>query len=94
MIARPSLPNLASDNRTAATPEEAWAIVAGSIAHFGSYVADEQTITFRIETSTHPNWDGADQKRTYTITGDELKYTVAIAAVGGGSATLTWRRAK
>jgi hypothetical protein len=64
MIARPGLPKLASDNRTAATPEEAKAIVAGSIAHFGSYVISEadKTISFRIETSTHPNWDGAEQK--------------------------------
>ena len=94
MIARPGLPKLASDNRTAATAEEARAIVAGSIAHFGSYATDEKTITFRIETSTHANWDGAEQKRSYTISGDELKYTVATAAIGGGSATLVWRRAK
>jgi hypothetical protein len=65
MIARPGLPRLASDNRTAATADEAKAIVAGSIGHFGSYAINEadKTITFRIETSTHPNWDGAEQKR-------------------------------
>ena len=96
MIARPGLPRLASDNRTAATPEEAKAIVAGSIAHFGSYAVSEadKTITFRIETSTHANWDGTEQKRAFTIAGDELKYTVSAAAVGGGSATLIWKRAK
>jgi Lipocalin-like domain len=96
MIARPALPKLASDNRTAATADEAKAIVAGSIAHFGSYAISEvdKTITFRIETSTHPNWDGAEQKRNYTLSGDELKYTVSTAAVGGGSATLVWRRVK
>ena len=96
MIARPGLPKLASDNRTAATPDEAKAIVAGSIGHFGSYAVNEadKTITFRIETSTHPNWDATEQKRSFTISGDELKYTVGTAAVGGGSATLTWKRAK
>ena len=96
MIARPGLPKLASDNRTAATPEEAKAIVAGSIGHFGSYAISEadKTITFRIETSTHPSWDGVEQKRSYTLNGDELRYTVGTAAVGGGSATLVWRRAK
>src|ERR1043166_6910642 len=36
MIVRAGLPKLASDNRPSATPEEAKAIVAGSIAHFGS----------------------------------------------------------
>jgi len=94
MIARPGLPKLASDNRLAATPEEAKAIVGGSIAHFGSYTADEKIITFRIETSTHPNWDSIEQKRTYRISGDELTYSVGTAAVGGGSATLVWRRAR
>jgi hypothetical protein len=96
MIARPGLPKLAPDNRTAATADEAKAIVAGSIGHFGAYVISEaeKTITFRIETSTHPNWDGAEQKRSYTLSGDELKYTVSTAAVGGGSATLTWKRAR
>jgi hypothetical protein len=96
MIVRPGLPKLASDNRTAASAEEAKAIVAGSIGHFGSYVvsAADKTITFRIETGTHPNWDGAEQKRNDTLSGDELKYTVGTAAVGGGSATLVWRRAR
>jgi hypothetical protein len=93
MIARPGLPKLASENRTTATPEEAKAIVSGSIAHFGSYVVSEATITFR-ETSTHPNWDQTTQQRAFTITGNELKYTVSTAAVGGGSATLTWKRAR
>jgi hypothetical protein len=94
MIMRPGLPKLASDNRTTATPEEAKAIVAGSIAHFGSYTADEKTITFRIETSTHPNWDATEQKRSFTISGDELKYVGVSAVLGGASATLTWKRAK
>ena len=96
MIVRPGLPKLASDNRSAATPEEAKAIVAGSIAHFGSYVVNDadKTITLRIETSTHPNWDGTEQKRTFAISVDELKYTGSSAVVGGASATLTWKRAK
>jgi hypothetical protein len=96
MIVRPGLPKLASDNRTTATVDEAKAIVAGSIAHFGSYVVSDadKTITFRIETSTHPNWDGTEQKRSFAITGDELKYIGISAVVGGASATLVWRRVK
>jgi hypothetical protein len=94
MIIRPGLPKLPSDNRAAATPEEAKAIVAGSIAHFGSYTADDKTITFHIETSTHPNWDATEQKRSFTLSGDELKYVGVSAVVGGASATLTWKRAK
>ena len=96
MIARANLPKFATDNRLAGTAEENKAVVTGSIAHFGSYAVNEadKSITFRIQTSTHPNWDGSEQKRAYTLAGDELRYTVGTAAVGGGTATLVWRRAK
>ena len=94
MIARAGLPKFAGDNRLAGTPEEYKAIVNGAIAHFGSYVADEMTITFRISTSTYPNWDGTEQKRPFKLAGDTLSYTVGDASVGGGAATLTWKRAK
>jgi hypothetical protein len=96
MIARTGLPKIASDNRATATPEEAKAIVAGSIAHFGSYTVShaDKTITFHIETSTHPNWDATEQKRSFVIAGDELRYTGGSAVVGGSSVTLTWKRAR
>jgi Lipocalin-like domain len=92
---RADLPKVASNNRTTATPEENKAIVQGSATHFGtlSVNAADQTIAFKIETSTFPNWDGTEQKRPFTVTGDELQYTVA-AASGGGTATVVWKRAK
>ena len=94
-FARADLPKVASNNRTTATPEENKAIVGGSLTHFGTLSVNEadKTFTFKIETATFPNWDGTEQKRPFTITGDELKYTVA-AASGGGSATVVWKRAK
>jgi lipocalin-like protein len=94
-FARADLPKVASNNRTTATPEENKAIVVGSLTHFGTLSVNEadKTFTFKIETATFPNWDGTEQKRPFTITGDELKYTVA-AASGGGSATVVWKRAK
>jgi Lipocalin-like domain len=94
-IARAGLPKVASNNRTTATPEENKAIVGGSITHFGtlSVNAADKTITFKIETSTFPNWDGTEQKRPFTLTGDELRYT-SSAASGGGTATVVWKRAK
>jgi hypothetical protein len=94
MIARADLPKFAGDNRMAGTAEEYKAIVNGAIAHFGSYTVDETTITFRIATSTYPNWDGSEQKRGFKLAGDTLSYTVGDASVGGGAATLVWRRAK
>jgi hypothetical protein len=69
--------------------------VSGSIAHFGTYVVNEgdKTLVFRIESATFPNWDKTEQKRAMSLTGDDLSYKVATAS-GGGSATVTWKRAK
>lgn len=94
VLLRPDLPTFASDNRTAGTPEENRAVVQGSIAHFGTYAVEgEDTLVFRIEGSTFPNWDGAEQKRPFTLTEDTLEYTVP-AASGGGTARVVWTRAK
>ena len=94
-IARAGLPKIASNNRTTATPEENKAIVGGSIAHFGtlSVNAADQTMTFKIETGTFTNRDGTEEKRAFTVTGDELKLTVP-AASGAGTSTAVWKRAK
>jgi hypothetical protein len=95
VIARADLPKVASNNRTTATPEENRAIVQGSIAHFGtlSVNAAHKTFTFHIETATFPKWDGTEQKRPFTVTGDELRYTVPSTS-GGRTATVVWKRAK
>ena len=95
VIARADLPKVASNNRTTATPEENKAIVQGSVTHFGTVFvnAADKTITFKIETATFPNWDGTEQKKAFTLTGDELKFT-NTAASGGGTATVVWKRAK
>jgi hypothetical protein len=95
-IARADLPKIASNNRRTATPEENKAIVQGSITHFGtlSVNAADKTITFKIETyTTFPNSDGTEEKRPFTLTGDELKLTFP-AASGGGTITAVWKRAK
>jgi hypothetical protein len=94
MTARSGQPKFASNNRTEGTPEEYKAVVQGSIAHFGRYAVNEadKTITFHIETSTFPNWNGAEQKRPFTLTGDILKWTTAASS--GGSAEVVLKRAK
>jgi hypothetical protein len=77
------------------TPEENKAVVQGSIAHFGKYTVDEanKTITFHIEASTFPNWNGTEQKRPFTVTGEELKWRT-IASTGGATAEVVLKRAK
>jgi lipocalin-like protein len=93
--ARADQPKFASNNRLDGTPEEYKAIVQGSIAHFGRYTVNEadKTITFHIETSTFPNWNGIEQKRPFTLNGDDLKWTTPSAS-GGGSGEVVLKRAK
>jgi hypothetical protein len=94
MTARASLPKFASNNRMEGTADEYKAVVQGSIAHFGKYTVNEadKTITFHIDTSTFPNWDGIEQKRPFTLTGDQLKWTTAGSS--GGSAEVVLKRAR
>lgn len=94
VLLRPDLPTFASNNRTAGTQEENKAVVQGSIAHFGTYAVEgDDTLVFRIEASTFPNWNGAEQNRPFTLTGGKLEYTVP-AASGGGTARVVWTRSK
>ena len=94
-VMRAALPKFAQENRMVATPDVYEAIALGSVTHFGTYAVDEagKTITFRIQSSSYPNWDGTEQQRSYTLAGDELRYTASAGGIGG-TATLVWKRAK
>lgn len=94
MTSRAGQQKFASGDRNQGTDAEYRAVVQGSIAHFGRYEVSEadKTITFHIETSTFPNWNGIDQKRPFSITGDELKW-VTPSASSGGSAEVRLKRA-
>lgn len=92
---RSDLPKFASNNRQEGTPEENQAIVQGSICFFGTYSVDEaaKTLIFHLEASTFPNWTGTDQKRSVTLTGDELTWRSAVGSRGRPVRTV-WKRAK
>jgi hypothetical protein len=94
LVTRSGQPKFASKNRAEGTAEENKAVVNGSISHAGRYTVNkaDKTITFHIEVSTFPNWEGVEQKRPFTLNGDELKYTVP-AASGGGTAQVVLKRA-
>jgi hypothetical protein len=94
VVTRGDLPKVASNNRETATADESEKIVHGSIAYFGSYTtnAADHTVTVNIEAATFANWNGTSQKRTYTISGDEMKLLNPTAS-GGVSATLLLKRA-
>jgi hypothetical protein len=87
-------PKFASNNRLQGTPEENKAAVHGCNPHWGRYaVTGDGAILFKIEHATFANWEGTEQKRLYTVKGDELTYKVPTAS-GGGTAELVWKRAK
>jgi hypothetical protein len=94
VLQRASLPNISSNNRMNGTAEENRAIVQGSIAYYGRYSIDEPgTLNLHYDGSTYPNWDGVDQVRLVAISGDELRMTSPVSAVGGGVVHLVLRRA-
>jgi GH15 family glucan-1,4-alpha-glucosidase len=99
IITRSDLPKFASNSRETGTAEENKAIVQGSIAYFGTYTVSEtdKTISYHIESSTFPNWNGADRKASFNISGDELSIHVIsgpLTSIGTGTAYVVCKRAE
>lgn len=91
------VPKIASNNRLTGTAEEYGAIMRRSLSVFGTYTVDEEkkTVTYRIVSSTFPNWQGEAQTRTIDkLTGEEFVNTNPNVAGGRGSASNLYRRAK
>jgi hypothetical protein len=91
------VPKFASGNRLTGTAEEYAAISRRSLSVFGSYSVDEEkkTVTFKITSSTFPNWEGEAQTRTIDkLTADEFVNTNPNVAGGRGSASNYYRRLK
>jgi hypothetical protein len=94
-VMRSDRPKYASNNFAEGTAEENKATAQGTITYFGTYSVSEadRTIAIHIEGSSFPNWNGADQKRLFVFSGDELKL-ISPAASGAGTAEVVWKRAK
>jgi lipocalin-like protein len=91
------VPRIASNNRLTGTPDEYAAIMRRSISVFGTYSVDEEkrTVTYRIVSSTFPNWEGEAQTRTIDkLTAEEFINTNPNVAGGRGSAANLYRRVK
>jgi hypothetical protein len=95
LISKPDLPKFAGNNRLKGTADENKAVIGGLIAHYGSYSVDEKdkSFTFSVESASFPNWNGTTQKRPFSVSGNELKWTTPVAS-GGGSNNLVWKRVK
>lgn len=92
-ILRANRAKFAANDKGQGTPEEYKAAVQGSNTHFGKYTVDESngTITFSIAHASYPNWKGTEQKRLFTVTNDELKYTVPTTGTGA-TGEVVWKR--
>ena len=88
----------AANSRIAGTADENKTTVQGTLAYFGNYAVDEgaKTITFRVQASTYPNWEGTTQKRLVTaLTNEVLTYNNPLLSVPGYShAELAWKKLK
>jgi lipocalin-like protein len=91
------VPRIASNNRLTGTADEYQAIMRRSLSVFGTYTVDEdkRTVTYRIVSSSFPNWEGEAQTRTIgTLTADEFSNVNPNVAGGRGSALNLYRRVK
>jgi hypothetical protein len=78
VILRPDLPKIASNNGALATADENKAIVQGSIGFFGAYSFRDKVITFKIDASSYPNWNGTEQTRNVSaFNRNEMTWTLA-----------------
>lgn len=96
ILARSMLPKIAAGTRDKGTAEENKTIVGGSIGHFGKYLVDAQqkSITFNVEASTFPNWNGTTFQRALKVSGDQLTYTNSSPSSGGPANDVVWKRVK
>src|SRR5581483_3766234 len=75
-IYRSDRPHYASGDRARGTPAEYQANALGISTHFGTLQVDPGVLVFNIDSASFPNQDGTQQKRPYTLDGDELSYRV------------------
>jgi hypothetical protein len=96
MQARVDLPKLQSGLPSKATSDEAKAVIAGSIAYYGTYSLDEANniLSLDIHASTLANFTGnPEEERTITsLTDTELKFTRSF--VQGITLEAVFERAK
>ena len=94
MLTTGDVPKFASNNRTTGTPAEYQAVVQKTNAFFGTYSVDEakKEITYKIESSTFPNWEGTSQPRIIVELNAKQFVYKNPSASAGGVAENKWRR--
>lgn len=88
-------PLFASGDKKTGTAAEFEAAAMGSSTHFGTIAIDAaaHTLIYSIEHAAFKNWEGTQQRRAYTLVGDELSYQVPARPDGMIPLTV-WRRVR
>lgn len=83
----------ASGDKARGNAEEYASAVLGASTHYGVLEVDSRQgqLTFRIERSSFPNWEGTVQRRQYTLEGNVLTYRVP-ARPDGSIPLSVWRK--
>jgi Lipocalin-like domain len=85
----------AVNERTQGTADENKATAQGTFTYFGTYTGSEpdHTIGIHVVGSSFPNWNETNQKRTFNVSGDELRLSNPVASTGG-TTEVVWKRAR
>ena len=77
------------------TADEFKAVAQGVLAYFGTYSLDDsgKTLTQHVQSSSFPNFNGANRIWAISLTGDDLTIGSQVAAAGGSN-ELKWKRLK
>ena len=94
-VMRSDRANYSVNERTQGNADENKATAQGTFTYFGTYTVSEpdHTIGIHVVGSSFPNWNGTHQKRTFSVSGDELKLTNPVASTGG-TTEVVWERTK
>jgi len=94
-VIRSDIPKLASNNRLQGTADEFKAVAQGVLSYFGTYSLDDsgKTLTQHVQSSSFPNFNGANRIWAIALTGDDLTIGSQVAAAGGTN-ELKWKRVK
>ena len=95
-LMRSDRPRYKSNTRMRGSIIENQATSRGTLSYFGTYTIAEsdRTLTYNIESSSFPNFDGTAQKRIITIAGDDLRYQNPAPARGTTPTVVVWKRLK
>jgi len=91
LLTRPGRPKFAANNRERVRRRKTKLRYSKGLAYSGTYSVSDKTLIFKIEATTYPNAEGTEQKRSFTLTGDELKWTNPAPTVGGTAHTVLKR---